>query len=40
MKSNARWAEYEARKRELQKQGLSPAEYETALKLLAEKLGV
>lgn len=34
------WLEYERRKRELQKQDLTPAQYENAVKRLAEHLGV
>lgn len=34
------WLEFKRRKRELQKQGLTPAQYESAVKRLAERLGV
>lgn len=35
-----KWLEFERRKRELQKQDLTPAQYESAVKRLAERLGV
>ena len=36
----ARWREYETRKKELQSQQLTPAEYEAKLRLLAKRLKV
>ena len=33
-----RWAEYEARKRELQRRALSPTEYAAAVRALAKEL--
>ncbi len=33
-----RWAEYEAEKQKLQQEGLSAAEYQEALKALADRL--
>ena len=35
-----RWREYELRKKEIEDQDLSPAEYEAAIRALAERLKV
>lgn len=35
-----KWLEFERKKRELQKQVLTPAQYESAVKRLSERLGV
>lgn len=35
-----KWTEFEERKRALQQAGLSPAEYDTAIKRLLKELGL